>query len=261
MSFRQNSGGLYLACCIIGSFLTSNALAGDYAAAEQGGGVEQSLPQNHALKPLSRNQQHEQEPAFTADLLESLFAMIAAGGASSLAQVSPATADEQQQTQHPRELGEPLIPFIRLDYSGRNSEQVMAAADYRYEFGYGPIAIHINKTRFVEATTQSEMDLTRIFALYRMFFASNVELGIGVGKLQGPGNHTQLLTSFPLLIHFDNHLGIEFRPAFSRDSEDYDLALLYDFSYLSLKAGYRRIATNNDSTSFNRPYAGLALHF
>ncbi len=201
-----------------------------------------------------------------SDFFEFLTYLTIAGGAASLAKTN-ATVHEQMKATGTdfalRQLGDPLIPLVRIDYFEQRVDSSISAKDYRYELGYGPFAIQMNKTKFTETLAKTQLNLTRMFGLYRMSFGSNVEIGMGFGKLviEGKENNTQFLSTFPILLHLDNKLGVEFRPAFTSGINDYDLALLYDYNYVSLKVGYRWLLTQDVFTSLSGPYTGLVLHF
>ena len=159
----------------------------------------------------------------------------------------------------PRAAGEPLIPFARIDVSGQAVESDVSALDVRAEGGYGPVGIHYNLTRFREDDPADEMDLTRVFALYRMSFGSRVEADLGLGSLtlDGEDTTTRLACSLAVLVCPNEHWGMEFRPAWANGVSDYDLAVMWTWPYASLKAGYRWIDSPDES--LDGPYVGLSL--
>jgi hypothetical protein len=81
-----------------------------------------------------------------------------------------------------RQLGEPLIPFVRADIGYQWVDADTGATDVRAEAGYGPLAAHYNFTRYHERTPDDRLDLVRILGLYRMSLGSQVEVDLGLGS-------------------------------------------------------------------------------
>ncbi len=161
----------------------------------------------------------------------------------------------------PRKIGEPLIPFARVDISKQYISSNIRAHDTRFELGFGPLAVHHNYTRFTESPENDKLELSRTYGLYRMSFGSYVEVDIGMGRLILEGNRrsSQFFTTLPILIHPSKTFGLEFKPAWTDNIRDYDLSLLASYRYLSLKFGYRWLKAGN--TSLNGPYTGMSAHF
>ena len=184
---------------------------------------------------------------------------LGAGGIGSLQRVkAPELTDAIVE---PRSLGDPLLPFARLDFVYQNVESDIDALDLRAEAGYGPIGAHFNITRYREQSPSDYVNLIRVLGLYRMSFGSHVETDIGCGSvtLRGEESMTQFLFSIPILIHPSDHWGMEFRPAWSTDLSDYDLAGLLTYRHASLKVGYRWVASRHES--LNGPYGGVSVRW
>jgi len=160
-----------------------------------------------------------------------------------------------------RKLGDVLLPFTRLDFAYQDIGHGVEAYDYRAEWGYGPAAIQFNQTRYSEGSPRDNLDLTRIYGLYRMSFGSTVEIDMGFGGLTMHGNDLDSRFSFtlPILFHPNEFVGIELRPAWADNIADYDIALLLSQHFSSLKIGYRWV--NSPAISLHGPYAGLSAHF
>ena len=160
-----------------------------------------------------------------------------------------------------RELGEPLIPFARVDVSYQSVESDIDAYDYRIECGYGPLAVHFNQTDYRESSPSDELELMRIYGMCRMSFGSKVELDLGLGALTLDGNETDTRFSVttPVLIHPAERIGLELRPAWAENFSDYDVALLLGWRYGSAKVGYRWVMSPDES--LDGPYVGVSIHF
>lgn len=94
-----------------------------------------------------------------------------------------------------------------------------------------------------------------------MSFGPYVETGIGLGvlTLRGDDSVSRPLFALPLLIHPVKHLGIEFRPAWARGVNDYDIALMCHIRHASVKLGYRWVRSPNES--LDGPYTGISLRW
>ena len=184
---------------------------------------------------------------------------LAAGGAGSLYRVTE--AEPIDVIVEPRSLGEPLLPFARIDLAYQNLQSDIDALDLRVEGGYGPIGGHFNITRYREQSSSDYVNLVRVMGLYRMSFGSHVESDIGCGTvtLRGEESTTEFLFSLPVLIHPSAHWGMEFRPAWSSSLADYDLAGLLTVRHASLKLGYRWVASRHES--LNGPYGGISVRW
>ena len=76
-----------------------------------------------------------------------------AGGITSWHRVRPPVDAMASTDPKPREWGEPLIPFARIDAGYQDVDSDVEGSDYRIEGGYGPLAVHFNQTHFPEKTT------------------------------------------------------------------------------------------------------------
>jgi len=159
----------------------------------------------------------------------------------------------------PRQLGEPLIPFARLDTSYQDIRSGGDAFDLRAEGGFGPAALQFDFTRYREHAPADRLDLTRLVAAYRMSFGSSIEADLGAGALWLDGEQTssRFLFACAVLVHPVAWWGVELRPAWADGVSDYDVAALLTWRYTSLKAGYRWVASPHESLA--GPYAGLVV--
>lgn len=198
---------------------------------------------------------------FMEFILEALGQCLLFGGEASWARVQPSPVDADLLDVSPRNAGEAVIPFARLDIGYQNVESDVEALDWRLEGGYGPIGIHFDRTRYREDNPRDDLALTRVYGLYRMSFGSEVEVDIGLGTLMMDGemHNDRFSLTLPLLIHPSESVGVEFRPAWATNVADYDLALLLGARWASLKLGWRWVRSPN--SSLDGPYAGVSLHF
>ena len=159
----------------------------------------------------------------------------------------------------PRRRGEPLIPLARVDLSYQAVEADVQAIHLQTELGYGPLGVHVDATRYREREPDDTLTLIRSLALYRMSLGGRVELDLGLGALTLPGDTTttRALGSLPLRIHPSQHWGLELRPSWAERVNDYDLALMLNRDFASLKLGYRW--THSPSESLDGPYVGLSF--
>jgi hypothetical protein len=140
-------------------------------------------------------------------------------------------------------------------------ESDINAVDTRFEAGYGPFAASVDRIVFDEDDSGKELTLTRWHGLFRMSFDAGLEVDMGFGALAIDGKNQSDRFSFtlPIRYHPAGGCGIEFRPAWSDQVSEYDLALLAGFKYVSLKAGYRWLRTPGEA--LDGPYAGLSISF
>lgn len=157
--------------------------------------------------------------------------------------------------------GEPLIPFVRLDLSYQRNDSRISAYDYRFEAGYGAIALGYNQTRYKEHLPDDSLKLTRIYGLYRMSFGSRLEIDWGIGSLEVTGNERKsyLYITTPVLVHSSRRIGFEFRPSWAGNISDYDISMLLKSKYAAIKLGYRKLSAGTES--LKGPYVGLSVHY
>jgi hypothetical protein len=153
----------------------------------------------------------------------------------------------------PRMPGDPLIPFIRYDFSVQDVESDVEAFDHRFEGGYGLFAFQIRNTRYREDEPSDDLDLFQIHFLLRLYFDESFEMDLGLGSLRIDGEEANSGASFTLPVHFypTRRLGVVFRPAWANVNEntieDYDLAIVYRFPFAALRAGYRWVMSGSES--------------
>ncbi len=157
--------------------------------------------------------------------------------------------------------GEPLIPFVRLDLGYQRNDSRTKAHDYRFETGYGAIALAYSQTRYRERQPKDSLKLTRVYGLYRMSFGPHLEVDWGIGSLEVHGNEKKsyLYITTPILIHPYRRVGFEFRPSWAGNVAEYDLSVLLKSTYMSTRFGYRKLSAGSES--LQGPYIGLSVHY
>ncbi|MBN1362307.1 MAG: hypothetical protein JW993_17055 [Sedimentisphaerales bacterium] len=191
--------------------------------------------------------------------------LVIAPGQASWARVS---GDENRLADlgwDPREPGDPLLPIVRFDFAYFNLQSDVEAMDYRAQVGYGPFAVELNPTFYEEEIPADDLDIYRIWGLYRMSITDRIEFDFGAGAIVLEGNETNTGFSLttPILAQVYDWLLVEFRPIWSEINEtsidEYEAAVLLNWKSLAVKAGYRW--TRSPETSLNGPFFGLSIRY
>lgn len=194
----------------------------------------------------------------------------AIGGLSSIGRVAPFDIIEHDSSDEegepfflnsiPRNFGDPLIPFARIDTRFQYISSEVNAIDLRLEIGAGPLAFNYHQTQYNEEHPIDRLDVTRIYGSYRMSFSQflTIDLGLGELRLEGNERRSYFYTTTPILLHV-HKFGLEFRPSWTSNVEEYDIAVLGNLPFFSAKLGYRWLLSNNDMLS--GPYIGVSAHF
>jgi hypothetical protein len=248
------------------TLLHSTARAGSLESFEK----ELAKPAESAPSDTKRHHHHQDKSeesffgAFFGEIfVRPLLYVMGSGGSISVARASG--DDTVKYEVKPRQAGEALIPFVRLDSSYQFADSSVTAIDIRGEAGYGPLAVQIRNTNYSERNPADALRLTQVHALYRMSAGDKTEIDLGLGfvDINRHQSLNGLSITLPLLVHPSDFWGIEFRPTWSFINEqmvrDYDLSLMAGWRYASLLAGYRWLATG--SASLNGPHIGLAFRW
>jgi len=208
-----------------------------------------------------RNDEHGEDDGFGACLAEGAVMALAYGGVNSLALVYPPQDSDFQR----RENGDAVIPFMAFDTSYQRVAGDVSAMDYRGELGAAFIGFQARTTLYDENSSGDDLKITQLHGLYRMSFGKQVEVDLGFGSLtiRGEQKETGFSMTTPVLIHPNDHLGIEWRPVWSTIKEnritDNDLSVTTGWRYVSFRIGYRWVTS--DTVSLNGPQAGLSLRW
>ncbi len=202
--------------------------------------------------------------SFLRDFGLGLFAgLVLAPADASWARVSGDADHLAQVDLEARELGDPLLPFVRLDFAYLDVESDVEALDYRAQVGYGPFAVELNQTRYEEEDPSSQLDFYRIWGLYRLSYGERIEIDLGAGGviLDGDDCNSGFSVTTPVLVQACDWLLIEFRPVWSTihgsDIDEYEAGVLFNWESLAIKAGYRW--TRSPNMSLDGPFFGLTI--
>ncbi|BCE03767.1 hypothetical protein [Marinicellulosiphila megalodicopiae] len=168
----------------------------------------------------------------------------------------------------PRVEGELLLPFFKFDASALSTiAQDEMGSDLSFEMGYGPWGLHYRDTQFFSESALQINSFQKFDFLYRMSFGSDFELDLGLGSYQVNGE-PQFSLSFPMKIAFTPYNIIEFRPTWTQDVSDYDLAFYGGTEFYSFKVGYRYIVQTDiynynpePIQAYSNIYAGFSAHY
>jgi hypothetical protein len=164
-----------------------------------------------------------------------------------------------------RELGEPIIPYFRLDAAQQDVDSNIEAKDFYGQVGYGALGADLRYTRFTEEQPRDTLDVMWIHLLSRFSYYKHVEFDIGAGMVQMKGNERHEGFSFTMaaLVYQVEWLGVEVRPTFAEINRnrltDTDVSLHLRYSVGAVKFGYRWLKSEN--LELKGPYAGVVVRF
>ena len=179
--------------------------------------------------------------------------------------VDPDGLAAQEDERIVRKHGEALVPFLRLDTMYQEVETDVTARDYLIIVGYGAVGFQVRSTVYEEKEPPDKLRLAEYHALYRMSLGNHVEIDLGAGAmvLKGIQENSGFSVTVPVLIHPSDHYGFEFRPVWSsineNDIQDFDVAVLFGWRYVSVKAGYRWVRSPHQS--LDGPEMGVSLRW
>ena len=203
--------------------------------------------------------------AFLDPIFEGLLEALHEGGTLSYDRVSDIPGTYGFSRIEMRDVGEPVIPYFRLDFNYQDVQSDVIGLDGRVEIGYGPFGLQFRRTHYEEVEPNDELDLIQINGLYRMSFSKSFELDLGLGSLILNGNRhsTGLSFTIPVQYHPSRFVGIQFRPNLSSIKgnliTDLDLGFLFSKGIFSIQAGYRWLYSPDKD--LNGPYIGTSFHF
>jgi len=164
-----------------------------------------------------------------------------------------------------RELGDPVIPYVRLDAAYQDVSSDIEAEDFYAQLGHGALGVDLRYTQFTEEQPKDTLDLLWVHALARLSYYKHLEIDIGAGMVQMKGNDRNEGFSFTMaaLYYPMEWWGVELRPTFaelnSSTLTDLDVSLHLRYSVGGVKFGYRWLKSEN--LELTGPYAGVVLRF
>ena len=201
--------------------------------------------------------------AFAGNLFYAAFKV---GGVASWARVRGYSGNEEYNRYWgPRQTGEPVIPFVKLNAGYQNVESDVEAFDGAIEGGYGPVGIRYRRTHYREKDPDTELDLSQVHFLYRMSYTKSIELDIGLGAVtvDGVDRNSGFSFALPFRFYVGKLFGLSFRPSWGTINDqsisDYDLGLSIGIRYVGVKGGYRWLKAG--SATLNGPFFGLQLYY
>jgi hypothetical protein len=258
-----------MCCTILAAFILLHPAYAGILDDFENDATKQRPPAAHDHRHASRHHGHGFWDAFWEGLFHDIFRQMAVGvvvgGPLSWERVQPRESANLSPGLMPRQHGEALISFARIDVAYQFVESDVDALDYRAEFGYGPFAIQTRYTCHQEKEPPDELDVSQLHFLYRMSFGNTLEMDMGVGRMTLTGNDRNSGFSFtmPILYHPKESAGVEFRPTWGwirgNTIGDYDLSVLIGRRHGSLRVGYRWFAGPEES--LNGPHVGLSLRY
>jgi len=192
----------------------------------------------------------------SADILGSA---VSAGGTNSNERIDSHTADSNR-----RRLGEPLIPYFRLNLNLQNITENIYGFDGKLELGRGALAGEYRQTSYRDDKQKEQLKLKQFQFFYRMSFGNQVGVNFGLGSasLNGVNQSQGGMLSMPIIYHPQRHLAFEFRPTwlFGEISiDELDLSTLIAYKRMAFRIGYRQLNSANES--LQGAYAGIDYIF
>jgi len=215
----------------------------------------------------SSDEEDSVSDSFTKDItegvLEIAYYAVTTPGIYSWDRVQQSFSSSEEPTATPRELGDRVIPFLRVDaYYNRVDSDIYAYSE-RVEVGYGPFAFQARAAQYRESNPSASLDIKQHHWLYRMSLGDSVELDLGLGgyEISGDSTNSGGSSTIHLLVYPTEHLGIELRPSWAtingNEISDHELDITYGDRYWSALVGYHWLEV--PGSSLNGPFIGFSL--
>ena len=234
--------------------------------------TKQKTKQEHTVE----SSRDEKDSDFLGDLLSELFLkpigesfgeVIVKAGRSSMLRVDDSACKTEGIAEGItcRQIGEPLIPYLKADLNFQNVKPDITAIDGKVELGYGPFGFQFRRTHFKEKETRDRLDVDQYHGLFRISYKSYFELDFGIGELTLNGNDSNSGFSFtlPIKVQPTGWIGFYFLPAWSilngNTISDYDISVPFTRRFFSVQIGYRWLKSPHES--LDGPYLGGSIHF
>lgn len=165
----------------------------------------------------------------------------------------------------PRALGDPILPFFRIDGAYQYENRDLFALDSRVEVGIGTFSGQARTTRYTSRKPHDTYEIHQWHAGVRLTLSERlmIELAGGQMILDGEDRDRGDSITTPVFYYPTSWFGIEFRPAWAHVAgnliEDYDLGCVIAIKGASLRFGFRKF--NGVDGTLDGPYAGLSFHF
>ena len=173
--------------------------------------------------------------------------------------------DKTRATSYLRKNGTVMLPYIRADLAYSALEGGIQSIDYSAELGFGPLGVYARQSHYRDYDLDESLRIDQLYGLFRLTYFKSFELDFGFGnyKIDGRNTNDDFAFTMPVIIHPTENFGIEFRPVWSQingnDLRDHTLDVLYDWKYISIKAGYRWQKIAN--ARLNGAHIGVVFHY
>lgn len=190
---------------------------------------------------------------------------IGALASSASDRVNPDYVPEDVDRDTSRSVGDPDLPFFRLDLNYQRVSSNIDGIDGRLEAGYGPYAAQVRHTRYEEKEPSEKLNFTSIHGLLRLSEDNRFEMGLGAGALllDGERHTTGFSMTAPINWYPHRRIAIRAVPTISwlggNSIGDYDISLGYTRQFFSIHSGYRWLRSGG--VSIDGPYIGFSLYY
>ncbi|HLQ25140.1 MAG TPA: hypothetical protein VK138_04595 [Acidiferrobacterales bacterium] len=201
------------------------------------------------------------QKSFISDVLETIFLV---PGKNSMMRID-STLMESPQGVIPRQTGDGLLVYARLDTSYQRVDSDISGVDSRLEIGYGAFGLEIRQTRYRDTKINTHLQVDQYHGLYRMSFGNTLEIGLGYGEttFDGTSRNSGHTWATPVLYQPLPWFGIEYRPSWmtinNNEITDNEFAVDVGGRYWAVRGGYRQIKSPTEKIV--GPFIGLSLRF
>lgn len=208
---------------------------------------------------------YHEHHGFWDSFFDALFDTVIVGGGEMSNYRVKGTPNQYAEFLKPRQPGEALIPFFKVDGEYQNVIGDIAAYSLRAEGGYGAWGIQVRNTHYREKNPADKLDYFQAYGLYRMSFGNHIEIDLGLGSstLKGRERNSGVSFTIPILVHPNKHIGFELRPSWSDTHgggvNDWDLAMDLDYGHTAARIGYRWVYSRHEE--LKGPYIGVSFRF
>lgn len=201
-------------------------------------------------------------------------------GYVSLYRVSPPSEAGDSWTPTPRQKGEWVLPFLRVEagYQTVENNDNVDALESLIEIGYGPFAFAHQQNYFREdivddpSTVEVEagndtLRLSTSHLLFRVSSNRHYEVSLGAGQMRLAGNDTNAGFSLAVPFRFVNSHGLGFAAQLGwgwpgdQSISNHQASVVYTQGAFSIHGGYRWFEIEGSSLNLNGPIVKLGFHY
>lgn len=201
-------------------------------------------------------------------------------GYVSLYRVAPPVDTGEKWTPTPREKGEWVLPFLRVEmgYQSVENKSEIDALESLVEIGYGPFAFSHQQSYFREElkddpstpAIESGNDTLRLSSshlLFRVSSTKNYEVSVGLGQMRLAGNEVNSGLSIVVPFRVVNDYGLGFSGQLGvgwptdQSVTNTQASVVYTKDAFSIHAGYRWFEISGSSLNLNGPALKVGFHY